>query len=94
MARHKGSGPAVDLTEAQFTALVVDIKRFGNNVVARKAGLSKNYISMIIKRRSGISINTLGLLRDAIKDLKKINSGSGNSESTVIDKVASVTYEA
>ncbi|NID09341.1 LacI family DNA-binding transcriptional regulator [Fibrivirga algicola] len=88
MGRHKGSGPAVVLTRKELNELAADVRRLGNNVIARQAGISINGMSLIINGKNNASIATLKKIRTAISELEEIKTGGSKPEKKPVAPVA------
>ncbi|ARK13081.1 helix-turn-helix domain-containing protein [Fibrella sp. ES10-3-2-2] len=80
MGRHKGSGPAVVLTRKELNELAADVRNLGNNVIARRAGISNNSISLIINGKNNASLTMLDRIRQAIGELYAIKTGSSKPQ--------------
>ena len=80
MGRLKGSGPAVVLNRKELSDLAVDVRRLGNNAIARQAGVSNNGISLIINGKNNASLTMLAKIRQAIRELTAIKTGQSIPE--------------
>jgi len=82
MGRHKGSRNGIVLTRQELRALSVDVRQLGNNRIAAKAGVSSNFMSLLINGKSNASLERLTDIRTAINDLQKEKNNSSKIEET------------
>lgn len=59
------------MTRKELTDLKTAVRDLGNNRIAYAAGVSKNFISMLINGKANASLETLLKIKEVIADLRK-----------------------